>query len=134
MVAGLQKWGESDSETVLLQFTEEVLPAKVMVGYMSFNVRAYVPPAIRCYKCQQYSHTANVYRGKERCGRCGGEHAYRECGNEDKVKCCNCVGNHSLCSVRKQAVESQHVKLERRVTVKGERKESVREYMKQVQD
>jgi len=54
---------KTDSESVLLHFKDDVLPMKVMVGYMSFNIREYVPPPLRCYKCQRYGHTANDAKG-----------------------------------------------------------------------
>ncbi|XP_035989752.1 uncharacterized protein LOC118561624 isoform X2 [Fundulus heteroclitus] len=108
-----------DSTSILLDFKDKILPDKVMVGYMSFNVRAYIPPPLRCYKCQRYGHTANVCKGKQRCGRCGGEHSYGECGN-NPVKCCNCGGNHTAayagCMVRKEAAEIQKVKIDKRIT------------------
>lgn len=59
-----------DSEFV--QFSENELPVKVMVGYVSFHVGAYVSPPLRCSKCQRYGHTVNVCRGKHRCDRRGG--------------------------------------------------------------
>lgn len=111
---------KKDSPSVLLEFKDEVLPEKVMVGYMSFRVRAYVPPPIRCFKCQRYGHIASVCKGKQRCGRCGGEHAYGECGSNSTIKCCNCGGDHTAayggCIRRKQAVEIQQVRTEQKVT------------------
>lgn len=44
--AGLQKRGKVDSESVPLQFGDELLPRKVMVGYMSFSVREHIPPPV----------------------------------------------------------------------------------------
>lgn len=52
-----------------------------MVGYMSFSVRTFVPPPVRCFKCQRYGHTANVCKGKQTYGRCGKDHAYGDCGS-----------------------------------------------------
>ena len=46
---------------------------------MSFKVRAYIPPALRLFKCQRYGHIENVCKGKQRCIMCSGEHAYGEC-------------------------------------------------------
>ncbi len=34
---------------MLLEFQEAVFPSKVMMGYLSFNARAYVAPPLRCY-------------------------------------------------------------------------------------
>lgn len=93
---------------------------KVMVGYMSFNVREYIPPPLRCHKCQRYGHTAHVCKGKQRCGRCGGDHAYGEGGSNVTIKRCNCGGNHTAayrgCEVWKKAVEVQKVKSNQKIT------------------
>lgn len=64
-----------DQVTVMLEFQEPVLPpGRVKVGCMRFPVRPYVPPPLRCYKCQRYGHVAAVCKGKQRCPKCGGEH------------------------------------------------------------
>lgn len=76
-----------DSESVLLQFGDEVLPGRVMVGHTSFNV----PPPIRFHNCQRYVHTASVCKGKLRCGRCWGAHGYGEC-DSSVTTCCDCEG------------------------------------------
>lgn len=81
---------------------------------MSFPVRPYVPPPLRCYKCQRYGHIAVTCKGKQRCAKCGEDHRFEECGVNVQPKCCNCGGQHSVtyggCEVRKRAVEIQHVK------------------------
>lgn len=56
-----------DSLSVMLQFDEEKMPERVYIGYVSYAVRAYVPPPIRCFKCQKYGHVAAVCKGKQRC-------------------------------------------------------------------
>lgn len=121
-----------DSMSVLLEFKETVLPERIMVGYMSFRVREYVPPPVRCYKCQRYGHIAKVCHGKQRCGKCGGEHEYGQCGDNDVKKCCNCGGDHTAayggCPARKQAVVIQQVRTSRNLSyadaVKAVQKES----------
>lgn len=109
-----------DSPSVLLEFKEQVLPERVMIGYMSFYVREYVPPPVRCYKCQRYGHIAKICKGKQRCGKCGGEHEYGECGESEERKCCNCGGNHTAayggCPVRKRAVAIQQVRSSRNLS------------------
>lgn len=69
-----------DSPSVLPEFQGNNLPERVMLGYMSFSVRVYVPPPLRCYKCQRFGHIASVCKGV-RCGRCRGEHVYDECAS-----------------------------------------------------
>lgn len=109
-----------DSTSVLLEFQESVLPERVMVGYMSFSVREYVPGPVRCYKCQRYGHIAKVCRGKQRCGKCGGDHEYGQCGDSVVRKCCNCGGDHTAayggCPVRKKAVAVQQVRSSRNLS------------------
>lgn len=70
---------------VFIDFQDEKLPERVKIGYMSYFVSKYVPPPLRCYKCQRYGHI--VCRGKQRCAKCGGEHRYEECGENVKVAC-----------------------------------------------
>lgn len=97
-----------DSISVMIHFDEDKLPGKVFLGFISFPVRPYVPPPLRCHKCQKFGHVAAVCRGKQRCARCG------KCGQGVNHKCCNCGGDHSAdyggCMVRKHAAQVQNVK------------------------
>ncbi len=109
-----------DSLSVMIHFDDDKLPSKVFLGFMSFSVRPYVPPPLRCYKCQKCGHVAAVCRGKQRCARCGGEHEYGKCGQEVNPKCCNCGGDHSAgyggCKVRKHAAQVQNVRIQEGLT------------------
>lgn len=104
-----------ESQSILLEFQEDVLPERIRVGCMSFTVRAYIPPPIRCYKCQRYGHISAICKGKQRCPKCGGEHRYEECRENVQDKCCNCGGQHRVsyggCEVRKKAVEVEQIKV-----------------------
>jgi len=102
---------KEESLSVMLRFeSSDILPSKMMIGYVSFRVREYVRAPLRCYNCQRYGHIASVCRAKKRCARCGEEHDYGECGGSE-AKCCNCGGGHNVayggCEVRKRAVEIQ---------------------------
>ena len=50
------------SLSVLLSFDVESLPDKVMLGYISYPVQAFVPNTLHCYRCQAYVHVAAVCR------------------------------------------------------------------------
>lgn len=104
----------SDSLSVLVTFDEKRLPEKILIGYMCYEVRPYVPPPLRCFKCQRFGHVASVCKGKQTCGRCGGNHEYGKCAEGTKLKCCNCGGEHSSayrgCEVSKRAEEVQRIK------------------------
>lgn len=82
---------------------------------MSFVVRLYIPPPLRCYRCQRYGHIAAVCKGKQRCPKCGGDHRFENCEENAQDKCCNCGGQHRVtyngCNVRKRAVEIEQVKV-----------------------
>lgn len=80
---------------VLLTFKKEVtaMPTRIYLGYMSFRVKEYIRPPMRCYKCQRFGHAAAACRGDRRCGKCGGSHEFAQCKAEE-AKCCNCGGNH----------------------------------------
>lgn len=112
---------KQESLSVMLQFNEEVLPVRVKVGYLSYQVRPYIPPPLRCFKCQRFGHVAAVCRGKQRCGKCGEEgHEYGKCNEGTKIKCCNCGGEHSAaykgCGAHKRAAEIQRVRVEEKLT------------------
>lgn len=105
--------------SVMLEFKGEVLPKLVMTGFMRYNVRAYIPPPLRCYKCQKYGHIAAYCKGKHAKGA-GGEHEYSKCGPGAQLKCSNCGEAHSVsyreCEVRKRAKEIQQMRVENRMS------------------
>ena len=77
---------------------------KVFGDRRSFPIRAYIPPPLRCYKCQKYDHASSTCRlpkGEYICQRCGGNHQSKiykdgklesECDQE--MKCCHCKQKH----------------------------------------
>lgn len=65
-----------DSLSVMIKLDEMKLPDRVFIEYINYEVRSCVPPPLRCFKCQKYGHVAAICKGKQRCGRCAGEHEY----------------------------------------------------------
>ncbi len=53
--------GGNHSDPVLLAFDGNVLPARVFIGCLSFQVRNYQRPPLCCFRCQRYGHIAGVY-------------------------------------------------------------------------
>lgn len=108
------------SESILIEFDEENLPERVYLGYLSYNVREYVPRPIRCFKCQRFGHTAQTCKGKRRCARCGEDHEYEECNKSRQPKCCNCGGSHSVayggCEIMKREVQVQQVRVRNKIS------------------
>lgn len=87
------KEGGNINTPVLISFDGSVLPARVFLGCLSFQVRPYQRPPLRCFKCQRFGHMAASCRGNRRCAKCGKDHDILKCG-QLVSKCCNCGGNH----------------------------------------
>ncbi|GFO15148.1 RNA-directed DNA polymerase from mobile element jockey [Plakobranchus ocellatus] len=49
------------TDTVVLTFHSRKAPSKICAGYLTLDVRPYVPLPTRCNKCQRYGH------GKDKC-------------------------------------------------------------------
>ena len=121
--------GENGRGTApILTFKDDVVPKRVMLGYMSYPVREYERPPLRCFKCQRYGHVAAVCRGKQRCRRCSKDHDGKEC--KEPVKCCNCGGDH-LASFRGC---QNYVKAENVERIKKENKISYAEAARRVEE
>lgn len=109
-----------DTETVSIEFEEEILPKKVYLGFMSYPVRMFIPKPLRCYKCQRFGHTAMNCNRQRRCARCGGDHDYGKCGSGVPPKCCNCGGTHNVafsgCEVMRREINIQKVRMQKRIT------------------
>ncbi|KAI2644031.1 Elongation factor Ts, mitochondrial [Labeo rohita] len=57
-----------DSLSVMIHFDGDKLPDKVFLGFISYSVRPYVPPLLRCFKWQKYGHVAAVCREEHNAG------------------------------------------------------------------
>ncbi len=119
----LQMWKDNkrcERMSVMIQFEGSTLPLRVKLGFVSFSVREFIPPPLRCFKCQRMGHTAKFCKGKIHCAKCGGEHEYGKCEEGVEIKCCNCGGGHSAayagCPVQQEAREVQKVKTVQNVT------------------
>lgn len=111
---------KQDSESVMLEFEDEILPNKVTLGYMTYNVREFVPKPMRCFNCQRFGHSASTCKRKRRCARCGEDRDYEQCRKEIQPKCCNCGGSHSVasggCEVMKRQVEIQQIRVQNKIS------------------
>lgn len=125
------------TKCMLLYFDLEDIPTEICLGYEMFEVKPYVPPVLRCYKCQGYGHISSSCRGKQRCPRCAGEHEFEQCRNLDRPKCVNCgsLGHSSAylgCPYRKQVSKAQYIKVTQKVSfaeaLKNVREENRRPY------
>ncbi|GFO24492.1 nucleic-acid-binding protein from mobile element jockey [Plakobranchus ocellatus] len=86
------------TDTVVLIFNSPKPQSRIRAGYLTLDVRPYVPLPMRCYRCQRYGY------GKDRCKkpaavciRCGkGGHVERDCSADSL--CVNCKGDHAASS------------------------------------
>ncbi|XP_037536589.1 cyclin-H [Nematolebias whitei] len=83
--------------TALMYFRRFYLNNSIMEHHPRI-IMPYIPPPLRCYKCQRYGHIAAVCKGKQRCAKCGADHrltcAYLSCKvDEFNVSCTQFVGN-----------------------------------------
>ena len=54
------KEGGGGDSPVLRFFGDGALPERVNIGSMSYRVREYIRPPLRCYKCQKFGHSAGA--------------------------------------------------------------------------
>ncbi|GFO24244.1 RNA-directed DNA polymerase from mobile element jockey [Plakobranchus ocellatus] len=86
------------TDTVIQTFDSPKPPNRICAGYLTLDVRPYVPLPMRCYKCQRYGH------GKDRCKKPAavcvrfgkGGHVERDCSADPH--CVNCRGDHAASS------------------------------------
>ena len=114
----LAKWSGGQKEAtrnVVLSFSEE-LPQFVYLGFMRRKVKPYIPPPMRCHKCQVFGHHADKCNRNVRCVRCGQGHALDSCPVKDNIAeavCVNCKGHHSAaykgCTKYKEVSETLKV-------------------------
>lgn len=88
--------------TVVLTFDSQTLPEYVYINGCRCKVEPYVSPVLQCYNCLRFNHTNKACKAKERCGRCGGEHQFKNCNSlESKCILCNST-DHSVRSISKK--------------------------------
>ena len=118
---GLQEWNPNVTKAEKLgvnghtwKITMEGLgvPSKIKVGVgLAYKMDVFVPPPVRCFKCQQYGHTISSCRNVAKCQKCaqtynGAVHDYKKCKEQGctsqhcfktcaaTLKCVNCDGEH----------------------------------------
>ena len=82
---------------LVLTFTGDRLPPRVLAGYLSYEVRAVKQKPRRCTKCQRYGHLAAKCRSEVVCGNCALNHETKDC-QSSKQECAACGGPHKVSS------------------------------------
>ena len=113
----LMGFGEAKTEVSQSVLLNQSLPAKVMLRYISYPVRDFVPNPLQCFRCHIYGHVTPVCRREiPRCGKCAGGHGIEDCVDSVEKSCvCNCRGAHVArdrkCPVRERQVEEARVRV-----------------------
>jgi hypothetical protein len=81
------------SATLKVVFEGQTLPSRVKIGYVSYPVRPFVAPPMRCYRCQKLWHLAEGCNLPRRCLLCAGPHEHSVCTSTERC-CANCKGPH----------------------------------------
>ena len=84
---------KEDSLVLKLDFEGKQMPEKAIFGCISYRVRDYNPPPLRCYRCQQHRHHSSGCTAPECCLLCAGNHSKDVC-KSTTYKCANCGGPH----------------------------------------
>ncbi|XP_064461699.1 uncharacterized protein LOC135371642 [Ornithodoros turicata] len=102
------------TRNVVLTFDKPTIPQTLKVGYLSAEVRPYIPNPLRCFRCNRFGYGADACRGSPCCARCGQTtHEAKEC--KETEQCVNCSGEHSAysrsCAKWKMEKDILHIKV-----------------------
>lgn len=106
-----------NTASLVATFSTTQPPVKVKAGFISINVRPYIPLPLRCFNCQQFGHSSNNCKKETICGKCALPQHTDEC--KSRTICYNCTGDHpawaKVCDKFKEEFEVQKIKtLERK--------------------
>ena len=107
------------TRTIKLDWEGNILLATINLGILEeYGTKPFNRDPVRCYKCQNFNHTARTCHAKnDICGLCGCHHRTRICvekrhaNKSITVKCHNCKGSLStasgICPYRREVFLSQ---------------------------
>ncbi|XP_064465416.1 uncharacterized protein LOC135376915 [Ornithodoros turicata] len=113
------------TRNIVLTFDSPTLPERLKVGYLTTEVRPYIPNPLRCFKCNRYGHPSDACRGSACCARCSKQdHDSKQCEGPDH--CVNCAGDHPSysrsCPKWKFEKEVMHIKVTQKLSYPEARK------------
>ncbi|XP_064462720.1 uncharacterized protein LOC135373450 [Ornithodoros turicata] len=115
------------TRNTILTFDCPTLPERLKVGYLTAEVRPYIPNPLRCFKCNRFGHPSDASRGSACCARCSKQdHDSKECRGPDH--CVNCAGDHPSysrsCPKWKFEKEVMHIKVTQKLSYPEARKKA----------
>lgn len=119
------KDGNTPTRTVKITFEDAAnrntfVRTGLQVDSMHFDAEAasHNMKPVQCYMCLQYNHIAKYCKTKQqKCPRCGEDHRVEQCKvGDDKVKCCNCKGNHLATSSECSSYQEQEKRVKKLIS------------------
>ncbi|XP_069354525.1 uncharacterized protein [Maniola hyperantus] len=93
VVDGVVAW--IPTQSVVVTFRGQMLPAKVYSYHTSLPVETYIFPTIQCLNCCRFGHIKTQCRSKPRCFKCTQPHTGDSCETTpDNAMCVLCTGKH----------------------------------------
>ena len=77
-----------DTSLLVVTFNYAVLPLKLVCGYLSYDIRPFVPNPLRCFSCQKFGHGKNSCKQAPLCPECAKPVHEGPC--QSGKKCVNC--------------------------------------------
>ncbi|XP_064462925.1 uncharacterized protein LOC135373766 [Ornithodoros turicata] len=111
----------------ILTFDCLTLPERLKVGYLTAEVRPYIPNPLRCFMCNCFGNPSDACRGSACCARSSKQdHNSKECEGTDH--CVNCTGDHPSysrsCPKWKFEKEEMHIKVTQKLRYPEARKKA----------
>ncbi|XP_064482594.1 uncharacterized protein LOC135395290 [Ornithodoros turicata] len=115
------------TRNTILTFDCPTFPERLKVGYLTAEVRPYIPNPLRWFKCNRFAHPSDTCRGSTCCARCSKQdHNSKECRGPDH--CVNCAGDHPsysrYCPKWKFEKEVMHIKVTQKLSYPEGRKKA----------
>lgn len=116
------KDGNTPTRTVKITFEDAsnrntFIRTGLQVDSMHFSAEAanHNSKPVQCYLCLKYNHIAKYCKTKQQiCLRCGENHRADQCNvGDDKLKCCNCKGNHLATSIECSFYQEQEKRMKK---------------------
>lgn len=124
-----------DMGLYIVTFNTSELPEKMILGYQTVDVRAYIPYPMRCFKCFSFGHINEKCPAPEKkCPHCGEtDHTEIDPTSEKRIpcakkaKCVNCQEGHNSfsknCEVFKKEFTIQKIRITQKKSIYEARKE-----------
>lgn len=97
------------TQSVVCNFSGQLLPKHVYVYHTSLPVETYLLPTIQCHNCCRFGHIKTQCRSKPRCYKCSQSHSGENCQVPvESISCLLCSGDHMATDKKCPEYSRQH--------------------------